>query len=117
MMHISNNPSMLINTDSELTKVRIKAHKLFHLKLTYNISEPKNRQAWLKVWFDKLEQAELENYEVFEVTEENDEELVNEDLVFVMPTVSDIAQAIQDRKISSSSEYSNCSYYSNLSEG
>ena len=81
------------------------------------ISEPKNRQAWLKVWFDKLEQAELENYEVFEVTEENDEELVNEDLVFVMPTVSDIAQAIQDRKISSSSEYSNCSYYSNLSEG
>lgn len=79
--------------------------------------EPKNRQAWLKVWFDKLEQAELENYEVFEVTEEDDEELINEDLVFVLPSASDIADAIQDRKISSSSDYSNFSYMSTTSEG
>ena len=51
-------------------------------------SEPKNRQAWLKVWFDKLEQAELENYEVFELTEEDGEEqdLINEDYVFRLPT-------------------------------
>ena len=98
------------------------------------IAEPKHRQAWLKVWFDKLEQAELENYEVFEVTEENDEELINDvqlindNLVFRLPTACDIAEActgcsrskcqkVNDRKISSSSDFSTCSYASNTSEG
>jgi len=82
--------------------------------------EPKNRQAWLKVWFDKLEQAELENYEVFELTEEDGEEqdLINEDYVFRLPTASDIANARQtDRKISASSDFSSCSYGSTSSEG
>jgi len=37
--------------------------------------DPKKRQIWLKVWFDKLENAEMKNGEFFEVSEEveNDE--------------------------------------------
>ena len=105
-----------------------------NLRHFFPILEPKHRQAWLKVWFDKLEQAELENYEVFEVTEENDEEieLINEDYVFRLPTACDIADAVSygtpcsdavsygtpcsedNRKISSSSDFS---YGSNSSEG
>ena len=38
------------------------------------ISEPKKRQLWLKVWFSKLEIAESENGDFFEVTEEEEEE-------------------------------------------
>ena len=40
--------------------------------LTNNISDPKKRQIWLKIWFDKLEAAELTNSHYFEVTEEDE---------------------------------------------
>jgi hypothetical protein len=73
-----------------------------------------------KVPGSKLEQAELENYEVFELTEEECEEqdLINEDYVFRLPTASDIANACQTkRKISASSDFSSCSYGSTSSEG
>ena len=36
------------------------------------ILDPKKRQLWLKVWFSKVEKAESENYEFFEVTEEDE---------------------------------------------
>lgn len=36
------------------------------------ISEPKKRQLWLKVWFNKLEKAESENGDFFELLEEDE---------------------------------------------
>ena len=64
-----------------------------------------------------MEAAELENYDAFEVTEEHeDEEVINEDEVFRLPTASDFADALTvDRKISSSSTCSTASFQSNVS--
>ncbi len=82
-------------------------------------------------------EAEVDNYGTFEVTEEEEDDF-DEDLVFRMPTASDIGNKIQemvsfeiilfclenayksDRKISSSSNCSTMSYqstYSACSEG
>ena len=36
------------------------------------ISDPKKRQLWLKVWFDKLEKAESTNANDFELSEEDE---------------------------------------------
>ena len=41
------------------------------------ISEPKKRQLWLKVWFNKLEKAESENSDFFELLEEDELEFHN----------------------------------------
>jgi hypothetical protein len=81
---------------------------------------------WLKVWFSKLEAAELENYGAFEVTEEEDEDVINEsigDLAFRMPTASDISNAYHqqtasdvERKVSSSSTCSSASFQSSIPE-
>jgi hypothetical protein len=85
-------------------------------------TEPKKRQVWLKVWFSQLEAAELENYEAFELTEENEHEtdVIDEDIVFRLPTADEIADASRavDRKISStSSTCSTSSYQSSTYEG
>ena len=84
-------------------------------------TEPKKRQVWLKVWFSQLEAAELENYEAFELTEENEHEtdVIDEDIVFRLPTADEIADASKcDRKISStSSTCSTSSYQSSTYEG
>ena len=78
---------------------------------------------WLKVWFSQLEAAELENYDAFELTEENENELENvidEDIVFRLPTAEEIADASRsvDRKISStSSTCSTSSFQSSTYEG
>lgn len=77
---------------------------------------------WLKVWFSQLEAAELENYEAFELTEENEHEtdVIDEDIVFRLPTADEIADASRavDRKISStSSTCSTSSYQSSTYEG
>ena len=77
---------------------------------------------WLKVWFSQLEAAELENYEAFELTEENETEtnVIDEDIVFRLPTADEIADASRavDRKISStSSTCSTSSYQSSSYEG
>jgi len=82
--------------------------------------DPKKRQVWLKVWFSQLEAAELENYEAFELTEEHDEDVIDQDMIFRMPTAEEIAAACQinqaaDRKISSSSTWSNTSFRSDIS--
>jgi len=84
--------------------------------------EPKKRQVWLKVWFSQLEAAELENYEAFELTEENEQEndVIDEDIVFRLPTADEIADASRavDRKVSStSSTCSTSSYQSSSYEG
>jgi len=85
--------------------------------------EPKKRQVWLKVWFSQLEAAELENYDAFELTEENEHDLENvidEDIVFRLPTAEEIADASRsvDRKISStSSTCSTSSFQSSTYEG
>jgi len=87
--------------------------------------EPKKRQVWLKVWFSQLEAAELENYEAFELTEENEHDcdtptVIDEDIVFRLPTAEEIADASRsiDRKISStSSTCSTSSYQSSTYEG
>lgn len=82
-------------------------------------SDPKKRQVWLKVWFTQLEAAELENYEAFELAEEEDDDVINEDIVFRLPTAAEIADACQaaqvDRKISSSSTCSTTSFRSDTS--
>ena len=39
------------------------------------ILEPKKRQLWLKVWFNKLEKAESENSNFFELLEEEEPDL------------------------------------------
>ena len=44
------------------------------------ISEPKKRQLWLKVWFNKLEKAESENGDFFELLEEDELESHNHTL-------------------------------------
>ena len=86
-------------------------------------TEPKKRQVWLKVWFSQLEAAELENYDAFELTEENEHDLENvidEDIVFRLPTAEEIADASRsvDRKISStSSTCSTSSFQSSTYEG
>ena len=53
----------------------------FRPLLNYIISEPKKRQLWLKVWFSKLEIAESENGDFFEVTEEEVEEEEDTDMI------------------------------------
>merc|ERR1712020_878614 len=73
--------------------------------------DPKKRQVWLKVWFSQLQAAEIENYDAFEVTEEKDDDLINEDIVFRLPTPAEIADACcqqqsADRKISACSSCS-----------
>ena len=89
----------------------------------FTFSEPKKRQVWLKVWFSQLEAAELENYDAFELTEENEHDLENvidEDIVFRLPTAEEIADASRsaDRKISStSSTCSTSSFQSSTYEG
>ena len=48
----------------------------------YNFSifpDPKKRQIWLKIWFDKLEAAELINSSFFEVMEEDEDDLDDDD--------------------------------------
>ena len=102
---------------------------IIHPKLQYmylfKIPEPKKRQVWLKVWFSQLEAAELENYEAFELTEENEHDcdtptVIDEDIVFRLPTAEEIADASRsiDRKISStSSTCSTSSYQSSTYEG
>jgi len=84
--------------------------------------DPRKRQVWLKVWFSALEAAELENYDAFELTEENDNEesdvILDEDMVFRLPTAEEIADAcksLQDRKISSTSTCSTSSFQSCVS--
>lgn len=83
--------------------------------------DPKKRQVWLKVWFSQLEAAELENYEAFELTEENEHEIdvIDEDMIFRLPTHEEIADASRsDRKISStSSTCSTSSFQSSTYEG
>ena len=102
-------------TCSTLTVHMIHNHSTF--------SEPKKRQVWLKVWFSQLEAAELENYDAFELTEENEHDLENvidEDIVFRLPTAEEIADASRsvDRKISStSSTCSTSSFQSSTYEG
>ena len=100
---------------------------LFNIDCPYDnhftFSEPKKRQVWLKVWFSQLEAAELENYDAFELTEENEHDLENvidEDIVFRLPTAEEIADASRsvDRKISStSSTCSTSSFQSSTYEG
>ena len=41
--------------------------------------DPKKRQIWLKIWFDKLEAAELINSSFFEVMEEDEDDLDEDD--------------------------------------
>ena len=68
----------------------------------------------MKIWFTQLEAAELENYEAFEVTEESEpEDVINEDMIFRLPTADEIADA--NRKISSSSTCSTSSFRSDAS--
>ena len=94
-----------------------------HIVNHSTFSEPKKRQVWLKVWFSQLEAAELENYDAFELTEENEHDLENvidEDIVFRLPTAEEIADASRsvDRKISSTlSTCPSSSFQSSTYEG
>merc|ERR1711963_1062149 len=94
-------------------------HVSFYRDRAYK--DPKKRQVWLKVWFSQLEAAELENYEAFELTEENEHEIdvIDEDMIFRLPTHEEIADASRsDRKISStSSTCSTSSFQSSTYEG
>ena len=40
--------------------------------MNFLFSDPKKRQLWLKVWFDKLEKAESTNANDFELSEEDE---------------------------------------------